>query len=349
MTSAFSKAAKLAAALAAINTPRSVAALWYRNDLDHVDGLTIDPMARLIGGLINKFRVPGQLPTVEESRQQLANLSKLLDAPAPDLAGTEDRTIPAEPAPVPVRIYTPQDGGDTPRGVLAYFHGGGWIQGSIETHDGICRRLAAWSGCVVVSVEYRLAPEHKFPAGLNDCYAVYRWLLDHAGEIGGDPARVAVGGDSAGGNLAAAICYMAEKDGIRMPAHQVLLYPGLDFRMATHSHESLAETYMLSKMRMDWYTGLYLNSDDEKSDPRASPLQAGDFSGWPTATVATAGFDPLRDEGKEYADALTAAGVAADYRCFEGMFHAFCSMPKVFPQADEALRFCADGLKRALG
>jgi len=348
MTSAFSRAAKLATALAAINTPRSVAALWYRNDLDQVDGLTIDPMARLVGGLINKFRVPGQLPTVDESRRQLANLSKLLDAPAPALAGTADRAVPAEPAPVPVRVYTPKAAPGQP-GVLAYFHGGGWIQGSIETHDGICRRLAAYAGSIVVSVEYRLAPENKFPAGLDDCYAVYRWLLDHADEIGGDPARVAVGGDSAGGNLAAAVCYLAGKDGIRQPAHQVLIYPGLDFRMATHSHQSLANTYMLTGDRMDWYTGLYLNSAAEKSDPRASPLQAGDFSDWPSATVVTAGFDPLRDEGKEYADALAAAGVAADYRCFEGMFHAFCSMPKVFPQADEALKFCADGLKRAFG
>ncbi len=337
MSSAVGKAAKLAAALVLINTPRSVAAMMYRNKLETVDGNTIDPMARLIGGLINKFRVPGQLPTVEESRQQLANLSKLLDAPAPALAGTRGMTIPAAPKPVPVRVYTPA-GDDEERGVLAFFHGGGWIQGSIETHDGMCKRLAAWSNFVVVSVEYRLAPENKFPAGLEDCYTVYKWLLDNAGEIGGD---------SAGGNLAAAICGLSRKDGIQQPVHQVLIYPGLDFRMATHSHQSLANTYMLSKDRMDWYTGLYLNSDDDKSDLRASPLQETDFAGWPSATVVTAGFDPLRDEGKQYADVLNVAGVDAQYRCFEGMFHAFCSMPKVFVQADEALRFCADGLKRA--
>jgi acetyl esterase len=330
-----------------IGLPRSLAALWYFGRLDKVDSLTIDPKAQLVGRLINSFRVPGQLPTVPEARRQLEMMFRLFDAPGP-IAETKDIAIPGPDGTIPARAYIPEerpagDANDLP--VLAYFHGGGWIQGSLDSHDGVCRRLAAWAGCLVVSVDYRLAPEHPFPAAVDDCLAAYGWLADNAGELGGDKGRIAVGGDSAGGNLAAVVSQLCRDWAMPMPVMQVLFYPGIDFHMDTPSHRSLADTYMLTRERIDWYVSLYLRDAKDKDDPRASPIRARSLAGLPPALVMTAGFDPLRDEGHDYAKALEAAGVPADYRLFEGMIHAFVSMPAAFKQADEALCAAADALK----
>ncbi len=345
-------ALKMFLAKTLIGLPEGLAALWYFGRLDKVDGLTIAPKAQLVGRLINSFRVPGQLPTVPEARKQLDLMFRLFDAPGPDVGEIRDIAIPGPDGDIPARVYVPegQPAGDAAGlPVVAYFHGGGWIQGSLGSHDGICRRLAAWAGSLVVSVDYRLAPEHPFPAAVDDCLAAYGWLADNAAKLGGDGSRVAVAGDSAGGNLAAVVSQLCRDWAMPMPALQVLFYPGIDFRMDTPSHRSLADSYMLTRERMDWYTGLYLRNAEDKDDPRASPIRAKSLAGLPPALIVTAGFDPLRDEGSIYAEALSQAGVAVEHVCYEGMIHAFSSMPAAFSEADDSVRLAAAALRRAFG
>jgi acetyl esterase len=341
------KRLRLAIAKMIIRMPRWLVWLRYGGKLEQVDGLTIDPKAQLVGRMINSYRVPGQLPTVAESRAQLDTLFRLFDMPAPGIAGPEDIFVPGPAGDIPCRIYRPLRKASAGLPVVAFFHGGGWIQGGLDSHDGTCRRLAAWAECMVVSVDYRLAPEHKFPAAVDDCFAAYQWLTANAASLGGDNRCIAVAGDSAGGNLAAVVSQLCRDQNVQLPVMQVLLYPGIDFAMNTPSHGSLANAYMLTRERMDWYAGLYLNSEQDKDDPRASPNRATDLSGLPPALIISAGFDPLRDEARDYAEALRAAGVAADYTCYEGMIHAFSSMPAAYTQADESLRQAAGALKTA--
>ncbi len=345
---ATAKRLKRLVAAALIRAPHPLVKLYYAGRLEHTNGFTIDAKAQLVGRLINRFRVPGQLPTVPEARAQLEILFRLFERRPPPIHKVSGIEIPGPEGVVPGRLYRPRETSE-PLPVLAFYHGGGWIQGSLDSHDGMCRRLASWADCVVVSVDYRLAPEHPFPAAVDDCFAAFRWLVSEAASIGGDANRVAVGGDSAGGNLAAVVALLARDRGQTRPAFQLLIYPGLDFRMDTESHRRLADTYMLTRERMEWYAGLYLGDSGAGRDPRASPALADDLRGLPPALVITAGFDPLRDEGRDYAEALRAAGVEAEHRCFEGMIHAFASMPAAFRQADEALRLSAAALRRAFG
>ena len=232
---------------------------------------------------------------------------------------------------------------------MLYFHGGGWVQGDLETHHGLCARLALRSGAIVVSVDYRLAPEHKFPAAVDDSLAAYQWLRAHGGEIGVDTARVGVAGDSAGGNLAAVVSQLAAGAGAPVPTCQVLIYPAVNFQFDTPSHRELEDGHVIPRDRILWYSEQYLRSEADRDDLRASPLRAANLAGQPAALVITAGFDPLRDEGRAYAERLRAAGVASVHHEYPGQIHAFVSLTKAIPQGMACTREIGDYLRERLG
>ncbi|RRO16897.1 alpha/beta hydrolase [Saccharopolyspora rhizosphaerae] len=239
----------------------------------------------------------------------------------PEEIATEDRAVPGPAGDVPVRFYTPE--GDGPKAVIVYFHGGGWVIGDIDVCDNPVRRIANRTGAIVVSVDYRRAPEHVYPAAFDDCYAVTAWVAEHAAEFGGDPARLATCGDSAGGNLAAAVAIAARDRQSPNLVAQLLIYPVTDFHFTTDSYERNGEGYLLTKGSMQWFWAHYLGAQDLGKDPYACPARADDLTGLPPAFVATAEFDPLRDEGENYADALRAAGVQVTAKRYEGMLHGF--------------------------
>jgi len=231
---------------------------------------------------------------------------------------------------------------------VAYFHGGGWVQGDLETHHGLCARLAKHADALVVAVDYRLAPEHKFPAAVEDCLAAYRWLRAGGGDIGADRARVAVAGDSAGGNLAAVVSQLAAAGGTPVPTCQALIYPAVDFSLETGSHRDLAEGHVIPRDRILWYTEQYLRDEADKTDLRASPLRAPSLAGLPPTLIVTAGFDPLRDEGQAYGDRLREAGVDVVSREYPGQIHAFVSLTKAIPQGMACTLEIADYLRKRL-
>jgi acetyl esterase len=245
-----------------------------------------------------------------------------------------------------VRIYTPD--APSPRPVVAFFHGGGFVICSVETHDGLARRLVNALGAVVVSVEYRLAPEARCPAAAEDCYAATQWVHEHAAELGADPARLMVAGDSAGGNLAAVVSLMAREQGGPPITSQVLVYPVIDAACDAPSYAENGEGYFLEATGMRWFWDHYLGPDGDGEHQNASPIRARDLSGLPPAVVITAEFDPLRDEGEAYAKALQAAGVPVVARRYDGMIHGFVSMPMLFPEADDAVARIADAVQPAL-
>ena len=279
----------------------------------------------------------GSLP-VAETRQAFAGVAAF-GGPPEKMANVEDRRIPGPDGEIPVRIYTPETKGPAP--VLVYFHGGGWVIGTFETHDGVCRHLAKQSGAVVVSVDYRLAPEHKFPAAAEDCYAATLWVAENGRSIGADPRRLAVGGDSAGGNLAAVVSLMARDRGKPKIGFQLLIYPVTDHGYDTPSYLENAEGYLLTRESMRWFWNHYLTGERDAANSYASPLRAKDLSGLPPAMVVTAEFDPLRDEGEAYAERLRQAGVPVKMKRYEGLIHGFFSMTGVFDQAREAVTAAA--------
>ncbi|TDU01896.1 acetyl esterase [Streptomyces sp. 846.5] len=212
--------------------------------------------------------------------------------------------------------------------MLVYFHGGGFVVGDLDTHDGLCRSLANGATCVVVSVEYPLAPEHKFPAAPEACLAATVWVAEHAGDVGGDPARIAVGGDSAGGNLAAVVARLARDLGGPALVFQLLIYPDVDFRRANHSIRAFAGKFgNVSRAAQHWFMDNYLTDKQDKLDPRVSPLLASDLTGLPPALIVTAEFDALRDEGEEYGRRLEKAGVPVTVSRYPGMIHEFVRHP----------------------
>jgi acetyl esterase/lipase len=293
---------------------------------------TMDPKAQIVGEFVKSIRVPGYFPPLPELRQQLRTMVYLMDEPAPSLARVEDITIPGPAGAIPGRVYDAAGVSVPARAVVAYFHGGGWVQGDLETHHGLCARLALRSGTIVVAIEYRLAPEHKFPAAVEDSFVAYRWLRSHAAEVGGDPGRVAVAGDSAGGNLSAVVSQLSAREGVPVPTCQVLIYPALDFALDTPSHRELTDGHIIPRDRIVWYMEQYLPAGANLNDPHASPLREPDLHGQPPALIVTAGFDPLRDEGAAYAERLRAAGVDVVYHEYRGQIHAFLSLTKTIPQ-----------------
>jgi len=308
---------------------------------------TMDPKAQIVGEFVKSIRVPGYYPPLPELRQQLRTMVTLMDEPAPALPRVEDVRIPGPAGEIPARVYAPSVGAALP--VVAYFHGGGWVQGDLETHHGLCARLAKHGGVLVVAVDYRLAPEHKFPAAVEDCLAAYRWLRVHGRDVGADPGRVAVAGDSAGGNLSAVVSQLAAGGGTPVPTCQVLIYPAVDFSTETDSHRELVDGHVIPRDRIMWYGEQYLRSDADKADLRASPLRAPSLAGQPPALIVTAGFDPLRDEGRAYGDRLREAGVDVVYREYPGQIHAFVSLTKAIPQGLACTLEVAEYLRKRLG
>jgi acetyl esterase len=272
----------------------------------------------------------------------------LMDEPAPAGARIADISIPGVAGPIAGRVYDPAPAATAARPLVAYFHGGGWVQGDLETHHGLCARLALRSRAMVVAIDYRLAPEHKFPAAVDDCLAAYVWLRRHGDELGGDRERVGVAGDSAGGNLAAVVSQLATRSGVPLPTCQVLIYPATDFAMDTASHRELADAHVIPRERVVWYAEQYLRSEADRRDVRASPFLAANLAAQPPAMVITAGFDPLRDEGHAYAERLRAAGVPVVDREYPGQIHAFVSLTKAIPQGMTCTEEIGDYLRERL-
>lgn len=279
-----------------------------------------------------------------DARKAFDLLAQLPGGLTPEpVAKVEDRLIPGPAGRIRLRVYTPQ--GQAPFPVLVFFHGGGFVIGSIESHDELCRALTNGVGCVVVSVDYRLAPEHKFPAAVEDCYAATTWVSQNAKDIGADSTHIAVGGDSAGGNLAAVVALIA-KDSGRLPlSFQLLMYPTTDAAMSMPSVRENADGYFLTRADMVWFLSLYLRDDADRDNPRVSPLRAHTFHGLPPALVITAEFDPLRDEGEAYAAKLREAGVKVTSTRYGGMIHGFVSMP--FDQGKKAKQEVVSALRSA--
>jgi acetyl esterase len=308
---------------------------------------TMDPKAQIVGEFVKSVRVPGYYPPLPELRQQLRLMVTLMDEPAPALPRIEDIRIPGPAGEIPARVYAPRAGGP-PLPSVTYFHGGGWVQGDLETHHGLCARLAGHAGVLVVAVDYRLAPEHKFPAAVEDCLAAYQWMRARGLDIGADAGRVAVAGDSAGGNLSAVVSQRAAGAAVPLPTCQVLIYPAVDFSLDTESHRDLEDGHIIPRERIQWYAQQYLRSEADKADLRASPLRAPSLAGQPPTMIVTAGFDPLRDEGRDYADRLRAAGVDVVYREYPGQIHAFVSLTKAIPQGLGCTLEIAEYLRRQL-
>lgn len=279
-----------------------------------------------------------------------AALAEVPPLPGDEVRHVEDRTVPGwsdRDPDVAVRVYQPATT-DDPVGVLVYLHGGGWVLGSIDTHDNVARTLANGSRATVVSVDYRLAPEHPFPAPLDDVSAVLRWVHDHADELGAPP-RIAVGGDSAGGNLSAAAALRARDEGGPPLAFQLLVYPVTDSAADTESYREFGEGYFLTAEAMAWYWNAYQPDPARRADPLCSPRRADDLSGLPPALVITASCDPLRDEGEAYAARLRDAGVPVEAHRQPDSFHGFFSLPgSMFAPAGEAQARAADAVYRAL-
>jgi len=295
----------------------------------------LDRLARADFGSVHTF-------TLEQARDGWRLQIALLGEPEP-VATAENRTIPGADGPIPIRIYTPH--GDGPFPALVFFHGGGFTLGDLDTHDGLCRALANGADCVVVAVDYPRAPEHKFPAAPDACFSATQWVAEQAASIGVDATRIAVGGDSAGGNLAAVVARMARDTGPAL-VFQLLIYPDLDFRRTNFSIREYAGKYgNITRDAQHWFMDNYLNSDAEKLDPRVSPLLATDLADLPAALIITAEYDALRDEGEQYGQRLDEAGVPVTVTRYPGMIHEFVRHP--FDDSKRARLDAATALRKA--
>ena len=311
----------------------------------------LHPQARALIDLIAERGLPPMqsLPPVE-ARLFYRDRRALTQPEAPAVAEIGELVAEGPHGPIALRLYRPSRRSDNPSPlpVLVYFHGGGWTIGDLDTHDVLCRQLANGSGCAVVSVDYRMGPEHRFPAGSDDCLAATYWVYRNAESLGLDPSRLAVGGDSAGGNLAAVVAIAARDAGDLPIAFQLLIYPATDQRWGHASHKSNGKGYVLEAETIRYYHDNYYGDTSNDLDWRASPLLHTDLSKLPQSLVLTAGFDPLRDEGLDYANALVTAGNRATYVCFERQIHGFITMGKLLDEANTAVAMCAAELARAL-
>lgn len=290
------------------------------------------------------------IPPIQEQTPEMARAGyrALADAmgPGPDLFDVEDRAIPGpDQNRIPIRIYRPSKKKDLP--ILIYYHGGGWVIGDLDTHDQVCRMLADGAQTVVVAVDYRLAPEHPFPSAVRDAYAALEWVERHAEQLGGDALRLAVGGDSAGGNLAAVVSQLAKERGGPDIVFQLLIYPAVDMTQSHPSVEENGEGYVLTRDHMTWFRAHYLADSLEWTNPQASPLHSEDLRGLPPALILTAEFDPLRDEGEEYARRLKAAGVAVHVERFDGQVHIFYQLAPIVDAARRAIDKSVAALRAA--
>jgi acetyl esterase len=305
--------------------------------------MPLDPQCRTVLDTLAAMGLPA-VGTVSAVESRIASAARPLP-PGAAVASVENRHVAGPNGEIPIRIYTPD--GQAPLPVLVYFHGGGWVLGSLDGSDHVARELANSAGCVVVSVDYRLAPEHKFPTGLNDCDAAFQWAVANAASFGGDPTKVAVGGDSAGANLSTAVCLMARSHGGPAPTFQMLIYPVIDHDFDRLSYQENADGYMLTTVSMRWFWEQYVNAAVDMADPLASPIRAADLSGLPPALIITAEFDPLRDEGEAYADRLRQAGVPVVLSRYDGMIHGFFAMFTAINKGRQAVGEASDALRTA--
>jgi acetyl esterase len=307
----------------------------------------LDPNVRL---LLQKLAAQGRpaletLPPVEARKAAAEGIKPVAGDPE-TVASVENLRIPGPEGEIPIRVYTPE--AEEPRPAMVYFHGGGWVVCDLDTHDGVCRAIARRAGAVVVAVDYRLAPDHKFPAAVTDAYAATEWVAANAERFGIDPGRISVGGDSAGGNLGTVVSLMSrEKNGPPI-ALQALVYPVTDLSsFETPSYREFAKDHHLSRAQMEWFRGHYLANPADGGNPYASPLLARDLRGLPPALIITAECDPLRDEGEAYATRLEEAGVTVTCTRYPGMIHPFLSQPGAIPQALDAIQQVADAVRMA--
>jgi acetyl esterase len=305
--------------------------------------MPLDPQARQVLDQLAALGLPpNHTVSPQQARENARNRPRVA---GPEVAKVEDRTVSWRDAEVPVRIYTPAGTGPFP--ILIWCHGGGMVVGDLETADATARHLTVETGCVTVSVDYRLAPETKFPGACDDCYAAAVWASDNAASIQGDASRMAVGGDSAGGNLAAVLAQMARDRAHPSFAIQLLIYPMTSVDFETSSYRDNADGYLLTRDSMKWYWEQYLDSDDDAEHAYAVPSTARSFRDLPPALVITAEFDPLRDEGEAYAKKLEAAGVPVTSTRYDGMIHGFFAMAGTVDKSDRAIAEAAEAMKKA--
>jgi len=314
----------------------------------------LHPDARALLDLIEERRLPAMHTLTPVDARAFYRDRRFFTQPAaPEVGGLIDTRCEGPHGAIPLRIYRPLGAGASPARAstlpaLVYYHGGGWTIGDLDTHDVLCRELCNAAGAVVVAVDYRMGPEHRFPAAVDDCIAATSWVHRQASELGIDPTRLAVGGDSAGGNLAAVVSIAARDAGTLPIAYQLLIYPATDMRRGHPSHTENGSGYLLTSETIGYYHDHYIADPAHDLDWRASPLLHPDLSRLPPALVLTAGFDPLRDEGFDYANRLVAAGNRATYVCFERQIHGFITMGKVIDEANAAVTLCAGELARVL-
>lgn len=307
--------------------------------------MPLDPEARAIIDRVNAAGIaPWHTHEVLAARSVYEARTRLLAEDVLTVASVSDRTVPGAAGSLTARVYHPAPGATLP--VLLYLHGGGWVLGSLDTHDRVCRELARETGGVVISLAYRLAPEDPHPAALEDAWSTLRWLAAHASEIGGDPDRIAVAGDSAGGHLTAALSLLArDRRGPRIRA-QVPIYPALEPRFDTSSMIANQVGYLLTRADLEWFWGHYLSGQQPGPDGYAAPLLAADVTGLPPALVITAEYDPLRDEGRAWVGRLAAAGICVELAEYRGVTHNFVVLPGEMPKGREAVRRIAAWLAR---
>jgi acetyl esterase len=313
-----------------------------------IDGNVLDPDLQLL------LRLDGWLPalakgkSVAAARANLLTRTKLVAGRPRELHRVTELTVRGADGQLGARLYVPHSAPATDGGLLVFFHGGGWVVGDLDTHDAYCRDLAEEAGVRVLSVDYRLAPEAEAPVAAEDAIAAFSWAVEHAVDLGADPARVGVGGDSAGGNLAAVVAQQCVRRGLAPPAMQVLIYPGLDLVGRRPSRDLFAEGFFLTDADIEWYRDHYTPDRSIRPDPLISPLLAEDLSGLAPAYIVTAGFDPLRDEGNEYAAKLAEAGVDVEHHCERGLVHGFAGILVLSGELHSARLRIATAIRRAL-
>lgn len=313
-----------------------------------IDGQTLEADVQLALALLARTgEPPMESLSPGDARRQIARTARTFSGTPLPIARVETVSIPGLDGPIPARFYRPSlAAGAQP--LLVYLHGGGWVVGDLDVYDPVCRFLAREAGVCVLSVDYRLAPEHRFPAAVDDALSAFRFAAENASSLGVDARRIAVGGDSAGGNLSAVVSQLAARDGGARPAFQLLFYPVTDLSEKHASYRLFADGFFLTEAQMDWYRGHYLPDEASARDPRASPLLAKDLGGLPPALVVTAGFDVLRDEGEAYAGRLRSAGVPVVQRRHPGTIHGFCNTTSISRSGRAYMQQAARDLRDAL-
>jgi acetyl esterase/lipase len=329
-----------------VSLPIGVFDLFYIFRPFRIDGLILDNKARFLCFLDSLTSNPVNIDTLGENRENLEHFSQLLGGPAPPLETIEEFTVPSSTGSISVRCYKPNNKELLP--VLIFYHGGGYIRGSLDSHHDLCSRLAKYGDFAVLSVQYRLAPEDKFPAAVEDSFTVYEWVLREGTQYGLRTDKIALGGDSSGGCLAAVTVQQAKQKGLKQPTFQLLLYPTTTAYFDSPSHQYFSTGFFLTTDRMESYRDLYLNSKEEWDDFRASPLLNSNLDGLPPTLVITAGFDPLRDEAENYANNLKQNNVPVGVIRYDSMVHGFMSLTRALPTADIAIREAAGAAHHAL-